>query len=85
MGVLPLQFVPGETKDTLGITGQEIFHIEGVEQAFANKGRVSVRAGDKKFQAVVRVDTPQEVEYFRNGGILPYVLRELVAQRPAAG
>ncbi len=85
MGVLPLQFVPGETKDTLGITGQEIFQIEGVEQAFADKGRVSVRAGDKKFQAIVRVDTPQEVEYFRNGGILPYVLRELVAQRPAAG
>jgi aconitate hydratase len=85
MGVLPLQFVPGETKDTLCLTGDEIFHIEGVEQAFASKGQVTVRAGDKTFRAIVRVDTPQEAEYFRNGGILPYVLRELAGRRPAAG
>jgi aconitate hydratase len=85
MGVLPLQFLPGETKDTLCLTGEEIFQIEGVEKAFASKGRVTVRAGEKQFQALVRVDTPQEAEYFRNGGILPYVLRELAGQRPAVG
>jgi aconitate hydratase len=85
MGVLPLQFLSGETKDTLCLTGEEVFQIEGVEKAFASKGRVTVRAGDKQFQAIVRVDTPQEAEYFRNGGILPYVLRELAGQRPAAG
>jgi aconitate hydratase len=85
MGVLPLQFLPGESKDTLCLTGEEIFEIEGVEQAFASKGQVTVRAGDKSFRAIVRVDTPQEAEYFRNGGILPYVLRELAGRRPAAG
>ncbi|HTM48977.1 MAG TPA: aconitate hydratase AcnA [Bryobacteraceae bacterium] len=84
MGVLPLQFLPGQTKDTLGLTGKETFHIEGVPQALAGSGRVTVRAvaddsSEKVFQAVVRVDTPQEVEYFRNGGILPYVLRQLAA------
>jgi len=83
--VLPLQFLPGETKDTLCLTGDEVFEIEGVEKAFANKGQVTVRAGDKTFRATVRVDTPQEAEYFRNGGILPYVLRELAGRRPAAG
>jgi aconitate hydratase len=82
MGVLPLQFLPGETKDTLGLTGQEVFDIEGVAGALGAGGRVTVRAGEKVFSAIVRVDTPQEVEYFRNGGILPYVLREL--SRPAA-
>jgi aconitate hydratase len=84
MGVLPLQFLPGQTKDTLGLTGKETFHIEGVAQALAGSGRVIVRAvaddhSEKTFQVVVRVDTPQEVEYFRNGGILPYVLRQLAA------
>jgi aconitate hydratase len=84
MGVLPLQFVPGENKDTLGLTGKETFDILGVPQALACRGRVIVRAVaddgvEKTFQAVVRVDTPQEVEYFRNGGILPYVLRQLAA------
>jgi len=84
MGVLPLQFLSGENKDTLGLTGKETFHIEGVKQALASAGRVTVRAiaddgGEKTFQAIVRVDTPQEAEYFRNGGILPYVLRQLAA------
>jgi aconitate hydratase len=85
MGVLPLQFLPGETKDTLCLTGQETFQIEGVEKALPSKGRVTIRADQTTFQAIVRVDTPQEAEYFRNGGILPYVLRELSGQRPAFG
>jgi aconitate hydratase len=84
MGVLPLQFIPGESKDTLCLTGKETFHIEGVPRALVGGGHVIVRAvsddgQEKTFAAVVRVDTPQEVEYFRNGGILPYVLRQLAA------
>jgi aconitate hydratase len=83
MGVLPLQFQGGETAASLGLTGKETFHIEGVKASLNGGGRkAEVRAvaddgAEKKFTVVVRVDTPQEVEYYRNGGILPYVLRQL--------
>jgi aconitate hydratase len=86
MGVLPLQFQTGETAASLGLTGRETFHIEGVKASLNGGGRrATVRAvaddgAEKTFTAVVRVDTPQEVEYYRNGGILPYVLRQLAAQ-----
>jgi aconitate hydratase len=75
MGVLPLQ------ADTTGLTGEEVFTITGVADAL-NAGElprtVTVRAGDKEFEARVRIDTPKEAEYFRHGGILPYVLRSLL-------
>jgi aconitate hydratase len=78
MGVLPLQFKPGENAASLGLTGEETFSIEGVAGSLNGGGRTAtVRAGEKTFQVDVRVDTPQEVEYYRNGGILPYVLRQL--------
>jgi aconitate hydratase len=83
MGVLPLQFQAGDTAASLGLTGKETFHIEGVKASLNGGGRKAVvRAvaddgAEKKFTVVVRVDTPQEVEYYRNGGILPYVLRQL--------
>ncbi len=82
MGVLPLQFLAGENRQSLGLTGREIFHIEGVPAALNGANRVTVRAiaadgAEKVFEAAVRIDTPQEVAYFRNGGILPCVLREL--------
>jgi aconitate hydratase len=83
MGVLPLQFPDGENAQTLGLTGRETYHIEGVRAALegtSKKAVVRALADDGKeirFTAVVRVDTPQEVEYYRNGGILPYVLRQL--------
>jgi aconitate hydratase len=82
MGVLPLQFLPGDTAAGLKLTGRELFHISGVRQAVENGARVRVTAvaGDGSeisFEALPRVDTPQEAEYFRNGGILPYVLRQL--------
>ncbi len=85
MGVLPLQFVEGENAASLGLTGRETFEIAGVKDAVENGKRVSVTAVAEDgrtttFQAVPRVDTPQEAEYFRNGGILPYVLRQLAAQ-----
>jgi aconitate hydratase len=83
MGVLPLQYRAGENAASLGLTGRETFHVEGVASSLNGGGRkATVRSvGDdgteKQFTVDVRVDTPQEVEYYRNGGILPYVLRQL--------
>lgn len=86
MGVLPLQFPEGETRDTLGLDGTEVFDITGITAL--NEGEtprtVHVRASrpgaeDIGFEAVVRIDTPGEADYYRNGGILQYVLRQLVA------
>jgi len=77
MGVLPLQFMDGDTPESLGLTGRESFSITGVENAEASE--VTVRADDKEFRARVRLDTPREREYLRHGGILQYVLRRLLA------
>jgi aconitate hydratase len=80
MGVLPLQFVTGQNAASLGLTGHETFDIAGVREAVEKGAHVKVTAGSIVFEAVPRVDTPQEAEYFRNGGILPFVLRQLAAQ-----
>jgi len=77
MGILPLQFMDGESPETLGLTGREEFSVEGVENGEARE--VTVRADDKEFKARLRLDTPREREYVRHGGILPYVLRRLLA------
>ncbi|HET9508067.1 MAG TPA: aconitate hydratase AcnA [Gaiellaceae bacterium] len=77
MGILPLQFRDGETPGSLGLTGRETFAVEGVENGEAQE--VTVRADDVTFRARVRLDTPREREYLRHGGILPYVLRRLLA------
>jgi aconitate hydratase len=77
LGILPLQFMDGENVESLGLTGREEFSIEGVENGEARE--VTVRADDKEFKARLRLDTPREREYVRHGGILPYVLRRLVA------
>jgi aconitate hydratase len=80
MGVLPLQYADGETAESLGLTGEETFDVVGVEAM--NSGdvprTVTVRADGREFQAVVRIDTPGEAAYFRHGGIMPYVLRQLL-------
>ncbi|WP_327069192.1 aconitate hydratase AcnA [Kitasatospora sp. NBC_01250] len=80
MGVLPLQFPAGQNADSLGLTGEETFAITGVTEL--NEGRtpktVKVKAGEIEFDAVVRIDTPGEADYYRNGGILQYVLRSLI-------
>jgi aconitate hydratase len=80
MGVLPLQFPDGQNASTLGIRGEETFEITGV--AAFNDGRtpetVHVKAGDVEFDALVRIDTPTEAEYFRHGGILQYAIRNLL-------
>jgi aconitate hydratase len=77
MGVLPLQFLPGESRESLGLTGREVFSVLGVDNAEAEE--VRVRADDVEFRARVRLDTPREREYVRHGGILPFVLRGLLA------
>jgi aconitate hydratase len=74
-----LQFKPGETAASLGLTGQETFQIEGVGGRTATVRAVAADGSEKHFTVDVRIDTPQEVEYYRNGGILPYVLRQLAA------
>jgi aconitate hydratase len=77
MGVLPLQFRPGESAESLGLTGREEYAVSGIENGEARE--VTVRADAAEFRAVVRLDTPREREYLRHGGILPYVLRGLLA------
>ena len=80
MGVLPLQFPAGQSAASLGLTGSEEFSVVGIEAL--NTGGVpktlKVIAGDKSFDAVVRIDTPGEADYFRHGGIMQYVLRSLL-------
>jgi aconitate hydratase len=80
MGVLPLQFQDGENVKTLGLTGEEIFEITGVDEL--NNGvtpkSVTVTAGGKSFKAKLRIDTPGEADYYRHGGIMQYVLRSLL-------
>jgi aconitate hydratase len=77
MGVLPLQFDEGDSAESLGLTGEEQFSITGIDGGEAKQ--VTVRADDKEFTARVRIDTPKEVEYFKHGGILQFVLRGLLA------
>jgi aconitate hydratase len=78
MGVLPLEFLNGDTRQSLGLTGFETFSVEGVSEAIESGSKIAtVKADGKTFQAKVRIDTPREVDYFRSGGILPYVLRQL--------
>jgi aconitate hydratase len=82
MGVVPLQFQPGDSAASLGLTGHEVFDITGIEAL--NSGQmpreVTVTADGKKFTAIVRIDTPAEAEYYRHGGIMQYVLRSLLGQ-----
>ncbi len=89
MGVLPIQFLSGENRETLGLTGDETYAIENLANAIARGERARVRVvaadgSERRFEAVVRIDTPREADYFRNGGILPYVLRQLAGQAAAA-
>jgi len=85
MGILPLQFLPGENAETLKLTGEEVFEIAGIRdvvEKFSSGRKIAVRVKGGKvaeFQAIVRIDTPQEALYYANGGILQYVLRQLLA------
>ena len=90
MGILPLQFHPGESSETLGLTGEEVYTIQGLKNVLgaelAGPRDVTVIARDAhgksvEFHARVRIDTPQEVRYYEHGGILPFVLRQLLAKK----
>jgi aconitate hydratase len=87
MGILPLQFKAGDTAAGLGLTGEEIYDIDGLAQILSGPFKsgcdvtVKAKAPDgttKELRAMVRIDTPQEILYYKHGGILPYVLRQLV-------
>ncbi len=86
MGILPLQFRPGESVASLKLTGEEVYDVEGLAELFTGattagkEVTVVARGGDgeKRFRAVVRIDTPQEMRYYQHGGILTYVLRQLL-------
>ncbi|NDE95911.1 MAG: aconitate hydratase AcnA [Actinobacteria bacterium] len=81
MGVLPLQYLDGESAESLGLRGDEVYEITGITEL--NNGKipatVTVKAGEKTFKAKVRIDTPGEADYYRHGGIMQYVLRSLLA------
>jgi aconitate hydratase len=82
MGVLPLQYPNGETAESLGLTGTETFSISGIEVLSAGTTPRHVTVATEtgvQFDAVVRIDTPGEADYYRHGGILQYVLRGMVA------
>jgi aconitate hydratase len=99
MGVLPCEYLPGQTRESLGLTGQEIYAIEGLAEGLTPKKKLRVRCSgglqpgtgsgglqagqssgkDKTFEVIARVDTPEEVTYFKHGGILHYVLRQMLA------
>jgi aconitate hydratase len=90
MGVLPLQFRPGQNAASLGLTGEEVYDFDGLpallEAGFKDGRELTVRArrtdgGEHTFRAVVRIDTPQEVRYYQHGGILQYVLRQLLGKK----
>jgi aconitate hydratase len=83
MGVLPLQFLDGQDAQSIGLTGYEVFDIAGIAQNLTPGRKLKVVArgggGDKSFEVRLRIDTPNEVDYYKHGGILPFVLRQLIA------
>ncbi|HTI63200.1 MAG TPA: aconitate hydratase, partial [Gemmatimonadaceae bacterium] len=86
MGVLPLEFTNGDTRQSLGLSGFETFDVVGLDSGLKPKAALTVRAtasdgARKEFKVVARIDTPEEMHYYRNGGILHYVLRQLVSGR----
>jgi aconitate hydratase len=85
MGVLPLEFVGGATRQSLGLTGFETFTIDGLDDSLTARATLTVRAvradgSVNTFEARCRIDTPEELNYYKHGGILHYVLRQLAAK-----
>jgi aconitate hydratase len=84
MGVLPLQYLPGQTRESLGLTGEETYAIDGIANGLVSRAKLNIVATDSagkktEFMALARIDTLVELDYYRHGGILQYVLRQLVA------
>ena len=92
MGILPLQFEDGQSAEALGLTGEEVFDLEGIRrmlEKFSPGHMLKVKTTDPAgrvghFKATVRIDTPQEIQYYEHGGILQYVLRQLLQTKPEA-
>jgi aconitate hydratase len=84
MGVLPLQFKAGQNAASLGLTGEETFEISGIASDFKPGKDLTVKAtsssGTKEFKVTMRIDTPKEIEYYKNDGILPYVIRQILGK-----
>ena len=85
MGVLPLEFTSGSTRQSLGLTGFETYDILGLDETLRPRATLTVRAraadgATREFKVLARIDTPEEMQYYRHGGILPYVLRQLVGR-----
>jgi aconitate hydratase len=82
MGVLPLEFLPGQSRESLGLSGEELYSIEGIASGLAPRKKLTVRAqsaaGEQHFEVLARIDTAVELEYYKHGGILQFVLRELM-------
>ena len=83
--MLPLEFTDGQTRQSLGLTGFETITVEGLSERITPRSRLTVVATGTngtvfRFQALARIDTPEELHYFRHGGILPYVLRQLAGR-----
>ena len=90
MGVLPLQFAAGQNRESLSLTGSETYRVLNIREAIETGTAAIVHAvaddgTEKTFEVTVRIDTPQELEYFRNGGILPYVLRQVASGTTKTG
>ncbi|MDP9111211.1 MAG: aconitate hydratase, partial [Candidatus Eremiobacteraeota bacterium] len=88
MGILPLEFIDGSDRTTYALTGEETFDIQGLEEGLRHRMHLTVRATDAEggklsFKVLVRIDTPDEADYYRHGGILQYVLRNLKARESA--
>ena len=86
MGVLPLEFTNGDTRQSLGLTGFETYDIVGLDAGVKPRAKLTVRATPptgrrRSSRSLARIDTPEEMNYYKNGGILPYVLRQLVGGR----
>jgi aconitate hydratase len=80
MGVLPLQFLAGQNRESLGLTGRELFEVTGIADGLVPHKRLTVKADGIRFEVCCRADTPQEIEYLQHGGILHYVLRKRAAK-----
>jgi aconitate hydratase len=86
MGVIPLEFANGESRQSLGLNGFETYDVIGLDASLKPRATLTVRAtgrdgATKEFKVLARIDTPEEMNYYKNGGILPYVLRQLVSGR----
>jgi aconitate hydratase len=77
MGILPLQYLPGQSAQTLGLKGDEIFELSNLQQAIQGK-TLTIAAGEKQFEVEVRIETQRERDYLNHGGVLQYVLRKLI-------